>query len=121
MNIFNKSLQDFKEDRKPVKTSAPKKNKKQKTVSIVHSDIDLWLKAVDDLSKDLKELQAAKEKAKEKMSAIAEKNKKEKEIVSKKDQEKPKKERKFKNPFKKAISHIGNLLNKFRFSKKKEN
>jgi hypothetical protein len=44
--------------------------KKKKSVVVQHQDIDRWLKSVDDLAKDLKDLQLAKDKAKEKMKLI---------------------------------------------------
>lgn len=49
-----------------------------KKVSVAHSDIDLWLKSVDVLAKDLSDLKDAKEKAKAKMNKISKSTDKEK-------------------------------------------
>ena len=46
-----------------------------KKPSILHSDIDSWLKSVDGLAKDLKELAAVKERFKKKMDQIKSKYK----------------------------------------------
>lgn len=66
---------------------------KKKKNSIVHSDIDRWLKSVNDLAQDLKDLQTAKDKSKDKMNQIGKKYKPEEEPKDSKEepeQEEPK-------------------------------
>ena len=57
-----------------------------KKQSVLHSDIDTWLRSVDALAKDLKELAAVKERFKKKMDQIKSKYK---DQVDKKPEEKP--------------------------------
>ena len=64
-----------------------------KTHPVAHTDIDRWLKSVDGLAKDLKALQAAKEKAKGKMDDIGRKNNPEKKPKEKDDKDKDKKDK----------------------------
>ena len=69
-----------------------------KTHPVAHTDIDRWLKSVDGLAKDLKALQAAKEKAKGKMDDIGKKNNPSKKPEDKDMKDKDKKDKKDKIP-----------------------
>ena len=80
-----------------------------KTHPVAHTDIDRWLKSVDGLAKDLKALQAAKEKAKGKMTDIGKKynpekkpeDKPEDKDVKEKDKKSIKPEKQLELPFEK--------------------
>jgi hypothetical protein len=61
--------------------------RKSRPVPITHDDIDRWLKSVDGLAKDLKDLKDAKEKAKKKMVEIGKKYKPEQKPVEKEKKE----------------------------------
>lgn len=62
--------------------------KKDKHAAVPHTDIDRWLKSVDGLAKDLKDLQGAKKKAQDKMNQIGQKYKPEDKPDEKKPDEK---------------------------------
>lgn len=67
------------------------KNESKKAVPTVHSDIEGWLKSVDALSKDLKELLDAKKRVAAKMDSIKKKYKSEKQKSQ--EEEKPQEEK----------------------------
>ena len=80
IKLFSNWLVDLDE----AKVAVPRK---KKVAAVAHSDIDRWLKSVDGLAKDLKDLQAAKTKAKDKMAKIGKKFKPE---VKEKQENEPK-------------------------------
>jgi len=61
----------------------------KKHAAVPHTDIDRWLKSVDGLAKDLKDLQGAKKKAQDKIDQIGRKYKPEDKPEEKPDEKKP--------------------------------
>ena len=64
------NFSDWLIDETKKKLSVPVRTAKKKVSSIAHTDIDRWLKSVDDLAKDLNDLKKSKIKFKSKMDQI---------------------------------------------------
>lgn len=73
----------------------------KKVAAVPHQDIERWLKSVDELSKELKELQLLKTKTKQKIDKI-----------SKKDENKPEKDKDLNKPDKDLNKPDKSILNK---------
>ena len=96
MKLFSDWASEFDEAIRLPKRIVPHRKQMQlplkKQTPVAHADIDRWLKSVDGLAKDLKDLQAAKTKAKDKMSQIGQKFKPDSDKSNKDDEKDVKKD-----------------------------